>query len=106
MYKNKEDMRAYGKQWYEKNKKRRIAINYAWRAKNKKEFISFKKTLKCNSCGEKDIRCLDFHHIDPSKKDFTVGAMHHFYSFKRIKKEIEKCEVLCSNCHRKFHSRD
>ena len=59
---------------------------------------------KCAHCGyDKYICALDIHHIDPSKKD-KMFAHHAFWSWKRLKKELENCILLCSNCHRAFHS--
>ena len=53
---------------------------------------------KCIQCGEKNINVLQFHHKDPSKKDFGVSSVIN-KSWKLVKKEILKCELLCANCH-------
>lgn len=58
----------------------------------------------CIVCGEKCVFCLDFHHINPKTK---IKAVSSIASTKNITKtiiEINKCVVLCANCHRKFHS--
>lgn len=58
---------------------------------------------KCQLCGYN--RCLDaleFHHIDPSQKEFSICD---YVSFERFLKEIEKCQLLCANCHREEHWR-
>jgi hypothetical protein len=52
--------------------------------------------------GETDKSKLHFHHIDPSKKEFTIGKMRN-YSLDKIQQEIDKCEVLCAHCHETFH---
>jgi hypothetical protein len=66
-------------------------------------FNEFKKTLKCIVCGENHIACLEFHHRDPKQKEFGIaGAISHSNKEKVIK-ELEKCDVLCANCHRKHH---
>lgn len=57
---------------------------------------------RCLVCGEKDWICLDFHHIEPSKKSFNVGVYLKQKSYKTLYKEIQKCVVLCANCHRQF----
>jgi integrase len=44
----------------------------------------------------------DFHHKDPSKKEFSVGDLTGS-SINRAKKEATKCALLCSNCHRTAH---
>lgn len=71
--------------------------------KRRERFLELKSTLKCNRCGENDIACLDFHHTDKDDKDFSISAVVKDYSWDRILEEIEKCEVLCANCHRKEH---
>lgn len=58
---------------------------------------------KCLRCGyDKSLVALDFHHIDPEKKDFTISNDR----FKLIEaiEEIKKCILICSNCHREFHA--
>lgn len=106
-YKSKEDLTKYHREvWYPKNKARRLELNRAWRLKVKQEFQDFKKNLFCVVCGEKESVCLDFHHTDPNKKDNNVSTMlsEKNVSFKKIMAEVDKCTVLCSNCHRKVHA--
>ena len=57
------------------------------------------KCLDCNKTYPPEV--YDFHHRDPNKKDFSVGQ--NSKSFKSIKKELNKCDLLCSNCHRIRH---
>lgn len=61
---------------------------------------------KCEICGESHPACLDFHHIG-DKEDGIASMMHKKNITEELKrkilKEIAKCEVLCSNCHRKVH---
>lgn len=57
----------------------------------------------CEHCGyNKCIQALEFHHLDPTKKDFTISNDH----FKLIEavKESQKCILLCSNCHKELHA--
>jgi hypothetical protein len=72
--------------------------------KLKKWFKDYKQKLKCERCGEEHSACLDFHHED--EKDIGVSELVNRYntSKSRIREEIEKCEVLCANCHRKIHA--
>lgn len=80
----------------EKNRKRREQ-GYDWINK-------YKSKLSCIECGESNIACLDFHHIDPTQKTRTVSQMvNRGCSEKRLLEEIDKCIVLCANCHRKLH---
>lgn len=60
---------------------------------------------KCEKCGyNKDINALDFHHIEPSEKEFTISA-HFTKPWEKLKKEIDKCSLLCANCHREEHTK-
>ena len=54
----------------------------------------------CVICGQSDIRCLEFDHINPSTKKYNVCKMiTNGLSIESIKEEIAKCRVLCANCH-------
>lgn len=66
-----------------------------------KDFINECKT-SCQVCGESEKICLDFHHL--RDKDMPVSQLAAYGSMKRVKEEIDKCIVLCSNCHRKVHA--
>ena len=60
---------------------------------------------KCINCGyKKDIAALDFHHVDETKKDFGLSQRGLTRSWDRIKKELDKCILVCANCHREIHS--
>jgi len=59
---------------------------------------------KCAKCGYKKYpEVLEFHHRDPSQKDFNVSKKGLTRSWERTKMEIEKCDLLCANCHRELH---
>lgn len=60
---------------------------------------------KCKNCNCDDIRCLEFHHLDPSTKDVDISYLLNC-SKKRITAEVEKCILLCANCHAIEHSQD
>lgn len=63
-----------------------------------------KASLKCSKCDENHPATLEFHHIDPSKKDFAISKMRNAYRSKeKALEEISKCIVLCANCHKKLH---
>jgi len=87
---------------YHKDKKAHQAYGKKWRQKYI-EFIKSHKT-ECVVCGEKENVCLDFHHLDPTQKDFNLARQSKYQSFEKIKKEIDKCIIVCSNCHRKIHA--
>lgn len=60
---------------------------------------------KCMLCGyNKCVDALDFHHIDPSKKEFGLGLGGLTRSWDRVKKEVDKCVLICANCHRETHA--
>jgi hypothetical protein len=100
----KDCRRIYHKEHYENNKteylsnhKRRKIVHRTW-------LDDYKKALVCEICNEDRWWVLDFHHIDPKHKDIAVGtAVNKGWSIERIKNEISKCKILCSNCHRDFH---
>ena len=88
------------------DKTKRIAQN-----KRKRALKHFKRILNryfikgCRICGNTDFRVLEFDHIKGSKTktDKTEGVMRLVrdgYAWKKIQKEIDKCEVLCRNCHK------
>lgn len=59
---------------------------------------------KCSICGyKKCIRALTFHHIDPSKKSFGLSANGITRSWDKTKAELDKCVLLCMNCHMEIH---
>lgn len=60
---------------------------------------------KCSRCGYcKCIQALDFHHKDPTQKDFSIAHKGHTRSWERVKSELDKCILLCANCHREVHA--
>ncbi len=58
---------------------------------------------KCTICDyDKYIGALEFHHKNPAEKDFTIAELK-LSSFERIKSELDKCMLVCANCHREIH---
>ena len=66
-----------------------------------REYIqNIKSQLRCVDCGQRHPATLHFHHRNSENKAFNIGeAVDKGFSLDRIKKEIEKCIVLCANCH-------
>jgi hypothetical protein len=101
-FKEPEKRREYRRKWYEEHRN-----SEKKHVKNRKELIrkwilNYKKNLRCSICSESHPAILDFHH--KWGKEFTVNYLvANGYSVERIKRELEKCVVLCSNCHRKLH---
>ncbi len=60
---------------------------------------------KCSICGyNRCLAALDFHHVDPLTKEASISHAIHCWSWKRAKKEVDKCILVCSNCHREIHN--
>lgn len=60
---------------------------------------------KCIQCGySKYIGALQFHHRNPDEKEFTIAHCK-LYSFDKIKSELDKCDLLCANCHAEIHGK-
>ena len=60
---------------------------------------------KCIICSyDKCEQALEFHHKEPSEKDFHISGAH-CRSWESIKIELEKCIILCANCHRETHNK-
>lgn len=100
--------KKYQKKYYESNK----ASNIIWKKNNHNKWIEFLTSLGygvCTKCGyDKCWSALDFHHRDPDTKGYSVSRFirRKKLNIKNIKKafeEIDKCDVLCANCHRELH---
>ncbi len=97
--------KIYLKQHYKNNKKYYTNRQKRRREEYKKFLKDVKDQLVCAMCPEDEACCLDFHHKDPNKKEYAVSVMvGRGFSKENILKEIEKCTVVCSNCHRKIHA--
>lgn len=66
------------------------------------QYINEYKSGGCIICGESDLSCLDLHHL--YNKRFNISRAINRYSLDAINKELNKCVVLCANCHRKLHA--
>lgn len=103
-YKNKEDQKACAKRFYhthkEQMKARAIECTKVSRPRNKEYIKEYLRSHPCVDCGNSDIRVLDFDHVYDSKHKCVSTMAQNGSSLGKIKKEIEKCEVRCANCHR------
>lgn len=83
------------------DKKKRSQAVVDWRRRTKIKGIEYKGG-ECISCGYKNsIYALHFHHLDPNKKEFSITGKS--ISWERIKSELDKCVLLCANCHAEVH---
>jgi DNA-binding CsgD family transcriptional regulator len=77
----------------------KAVINYRKRVKQK--LVDYKGG-KCQICGyNRCIKALEFHHCNPLEKDFTISGKT--WKFETLKKEVDKCILVCSNCHKEIH---
>jgi 5-methylcytosine-specific restriction endonuclease McrA len=84
---------------------KKCAIEAVQRRREKiKQMAVEYKGGKCEKCGyNKYIGALEFHHIN-GEKDFGIGAKGYTRSWEKVKEELDKCELLCSNCHKEEHA--
>ena len=86
-------------------RKRRVISVQKRRHKLKQMSIEYKGN-KCFICNyNKCKNALEFHHINPNEKNFSIGEKGITRSWEIIKKELDKCILVCSNCHREIHSK-
>lgn len=92
--------------YHKKTKKeKQIAFN---KAKEKRDSLleicnNIKYKYGCSFCKENNPICLDFHHLNPDKKIKAVSTIARHKSLSKMIIEINKCIVVCANCHRKIH---
>ena len=85
----------------EERKNRRVKSVVSWRSRTKQKLVDYKGG-KCEKCEyNKCIQALEFHHLDPKEKDFTISGKS--WSFERLKKEVDKCILVCNRCHTEIH---
>jgi L-lactate utilization protein LutB len=104
MSERRQHHRIYMQRWYRENKSKHIALVGRRRTLMRARFQEMKRSLACTRCGEQHVACIQFHHIDGSRKEFTISAIRSGnVSARRLAQELEKCEVVCANCHLKIH---
>lgn len=83
-------------------KKDRSDAVVSWRKRTKEKLVEYKGG-KCKCCGyDKCVEAMEFHHIDPKEKDFGISGKS--WSFEKLKLEVDKCIMVCSNCHKEIHA--
>ena len=91
----------YGDHYRNRAKNRRELL----RAEFRQNMLKYLVTHPCVICGEADMRTLEFDHLDPSQKSFSISqAVKQGKSWSLVLLEIKKCRVLCANCHKKHTS--
>ncbi len=91
--------------WYYKNAEADNQYELERRADLREMIRTYKEESDgCPRCGELDPACLDFHHPNPEEKEMAVNKMVPYgYSREDIKVEMQKCDLLCANCHHREH---
>ena len=73
--------------------------------RRKRESVDYKGG-KCYDCGyDRCVAALEFHHLDPSEKEMNWQKLR-LVSESRLYQELDKCVLLCANCHRERHHPD
>lgn len=107
---DRDQKRAYDRAYHAKRspeaKRKKFESQRNRVSKNLQEVRQYKADRGCSDCGERDPIVLDLDHIDRGSKKFTLSnAVRLGVSIEKILKEIEKCEVVCANCHRRRTAR-
>jgi hypothetical protein len=117
--KNKEYRDQYRKERYLKNKDKQIVYSTQWAKDNKDKVNLRQRTARlnnkikaieylggvCKNCKNKyPPRVFDFHHVDGSTKDISMNKAIRL-SWNKVKVEMDKCILLCANCHRLEHNK-
>ena len=85
-------------------RKKQIVANVQRRREKVKDMAIEYKGGSCQICGyDKCNRALEFHHLDPLEKDFGISSKGYTRSWNAIKEELDKCIMVCANCHREIH---
>lgn len=96
------------KKYYYDNYDKHIEYVKQYKKEHREEFNEKIKVIKtkygCALCDEIECCCLDFHHYNGAEKDFNISkVVSNGTCWDKIIKEVNKCVLLCSNCHRKVH---
>ena len=90
--------RGYFKKIRQRSSKRVDRNAVSRRRKRKQKYIEYLGG-KCGTCGYlKSNKALSFHHNNPTEKEFTLSRILD-YSWDKVKRELDKCVLLCMNCH-------
>jgi hypothetical protein len=85
-------------------KARNVQTVIDWRRKTKQKLIDYKGG-KCEICGyNKDcLSSFHFHHKNPDEKSFAISSKGITRKLELLKQEVDKCQLLCANCHAEVH---
>lgn len=94
-------MREYQTKFYEEHKEKRRQYDAKRQLKRNELLTKWRKP--CQKCGEQRLYLIQFHHIDPTTKEFNVSTSAGNKKTEIVEEEVKKCVCLCSNCHDEFH---
>jgi len=94
------------KRTYTTEQKKKTVLRVRKYMAKKKQILQDAKSGGCTICGEKRLVCLDFHHPNNDKSEHHIANMVWFCGIEKLKAEIAKCVVVCSNCHRVIHEEE
>tara|TARA_Y100000310_G_scaffold334517_1_gene414500 strand:+ start:154 stop:480 length:327 start_codon:yes stop_codon:yes gene_type:complete len=94
-------MRLYRVEHYHGNKQQYKDRNAKSKKRNRALYIKFLKGKTCVDCSENDPIVLEFDHIKGIKKKCVSRMIREGYGEETIRKEFDKCEIRCANCHRR-----
>ncbi len=83
---------------YQNNRQLYIDKAAAWKQKEKIRFYTWLRSQMCADCGNDDFRVLECDHL--GDKDYNIGPKIGLLSLEEIQKEVAKCDIVCSNCHK------
>ena len=89
-----------------KHPERSKAASTQWKLSMRTFVATYKAERGCEDCGTTDARVLDLHHRDKEEKVMAVSQMINRHSKTAVLAEMDKCRVLCANCHRIEHYSD
>lgn len=98
MFASKEKAREYHKQWYQRNKEKRLVINKRYKVKLQTQYRIDKESHPCTDCNMfYPSYVMQYDHLHSKK--VNVGTIARNTSGKQLREEIAKCELVCANCH-------
>lgn len=119
-YKTTQEEREYQSAYYFKNKEQVVSYQKKYRKANRERINKRNKKFKndrkieaikrlggiCNKCKKEYEPCVfDFHHVNRKEKEFLISKILSF-SEERFWNEVDKCILLCANCHRIEHANE
>jgi len=102
-YKDRNKQKEYQQKHHQRTKKKKRKQQN--QLKDKRQHFVLEEMQrrggKCAKCGFSDIRALDWHHLDPNEKVNSISEMiRDRVSMDKLQAELDKCELICANCHR------